>query len=77
MEEAEKLGSKALATGFRHSGNVDKITLSLFKNLKEDNSEAQYYVCNFCGFVAKNSPPDNCPICTAPKNRFKKIEAGH
>ena len=76
MAEAEQLGSKALTTGFRHSGNVDKILLSLFKNLKEENLETEYFVCDFCGFVIKDAPPDNCPICTAPKNRFKKVDAG-
>lgn len=73
MAEAEQYGSKALTTGFRHSSNVDKILLTLFKNLKEENLDTDYYVCDFCGFVIKDSPPDNCPICTAPKKRFKKV----
>lgn len=76
MNEAEKLDSKALTTGFSHSTNVDKILLTLFKNLNEEDPETQYYVCDFCGFVIKNAPPDNCPICTAPKRRFKKVGKG-
>lgn len=75
MAEAEEIGNKALSTGFRHSGNVDKIILTLYKNLNEQNTERDYYVCDFCGYVAKDTPPDNCPICTAPKRRFKKVEA--
>jgi len=75
MTEAEKLDSKALSTGFRHSGNVDKIILTLYKNLNEQNPEKEYYVCDFCGYVKTDEPPDNCPICTAPKRRFQKVSA--
>ena len=73
LAEAEQMGSKALTTGFRHSGNVDKILLSLFKNLKDEDIDTEYFVCDFCGFVIKNAPPEKCPICTAPKRRFKKV----
>lgn len=76
MSQADQIGSKALSTGFRHSGNVDKILLTLFNNLKEENPDTEYYVCDFCGFVIKDAPPENCPICTAPKKRFKKVGDG-
>ena len=40
---------------------------------QEEDVEQELHVCDFCGFVTKNAPPDNCPICTAPKQRFKKV----
>ena len=76
LSEAEKEGSKALTTGFRHSAEVNRLLLELHKKLDEQSAETDYYVCDFCGYVAADEPPDRCPICTAPKNRFKKVEAG-
>lgn len=76
MEEADRIGSKALSTGFRHSGEVDSLLLELHEKLHEQDPETDYYVCDFCGYVANDEPPDNCPICTAPKNRFQKVQAG-
>jgi rubrerythrin len=76
LAEAEQAGSKALATAFRHSADVDRLILELHGKVTEQGQEADYYVCDFCGHVATHEPPDNCPICTAPKNRFNKVEAG-
>ena len=76
MNEAEKEGSKALETGFRHSAEVDRLFLKLYEKLNEQPEETDYYVCDFCVYVATNEPPEHCPICTAPKNRFKKVDAG-
>ena len=76
MSEAEKEGRKALETGFRHSAEVGKLLLELHEKLDEQVAGTNYFVCDFCGYVATDEPPAHCPICTAPKNRFKKIEAG-
>jgi len=75
MAEAEDDGNKALATGFRHSAEVDRLLKELYDKLDEQAGEVDYYVCDFCGYVATDEPPDNCPVCTAPKNRFKKVGA--
>ena len=76
MSEAEKEGNKALETGFRHSAEVNRLLLELHNKLNEQATETDYYVCDFCGYVATNMPPEHCPICTAPKKRFKKVDAG-
>lgn len=76
MGEAEEEGSKALETGFRHSAEVNRLLLELHEKLRKQTAETDFYVCDFCGYVATGEPPDHCPICTAPKNRFKKINAG-
>ena len=75
MAEAEQEGFKALATGFRHSAEVDSLLLQLHESLNEQDAEKNYFVCDFCGYVAVDVPPDNCPICTAPQPRFQKVDA--
>ncbi|MDA3792833.1 MAG: desulfoferrodoxin family protein [Elusimicrobia bacterium] len=33
------------------------------------------YLCSICGYVElKDGAPDNCPVCGAPKNKFKETE---
>ena len=73
MEEADRIGSKALSTGFRHSGEVDRLLLELHGKLHEQDPETDYYVCDFCGYVSRNTAPERCPICTAFEKRFKLI----
>ncbi|MBW1735626.1 MAG: rubrerythrin family protein [Deltaproteobacteria bacterium] len=36
--------------------------------------ETDYYVCQVCGYVAEDNPPDNCPICGAVKGKFKPVK---
>jgi len=75
LTEAKKDEARALETGFRHSTAVQQRNLDLHSRLDRQNRDTEYYVCDFCGYVATEEPPDNCPVCTAPRNRFKKIEA--
>ncbi len=74
LAEAEQHHLKGLATGFRHSAEVDRLLGELYDKLDDPAGKTVYYVCDFCGYVAADEPPDNCPVCSAPRNRFKKIE---
>ena len=73
--EAEADDKKGLATGFRHSASVEQRNLELHNTLDERPQDSQYHVCDFCGYIAVDEPPENCPVCTAPKIRFKKVAA--
>lgn len=73
MAEAEAVDSKALASGFRQSAGIQRMNTNLYQQLSSHPGRHDYYVCDFCGFVAADSPPKNCPICTAPQKRFVGI----
>lgn len=73
--EAGQLGNKALSTGFSHGAEIDRLIIELHAKLNELPEDTEYYVCDFCGYIAVDEPPDNCPVCTAPRNRFKKSGA--
>jgi len=75
LQEAEQLGSRALTTGFSHGAEVDRLIIELHDTLGERPEDTDYYVCDFCGYIAVDEPPANCPVCTAPRNRFKKSGA--
>jgi len=31
------------------------------------------FICGACGYTMEDSAPDRCPICGAPKERFRKF----
>lgn len=33
-----------------------------------------YHVCQVCGYVTHKKVPNECPVCGAPKEKFKTIE---
>ncbi len=33
-----------------------------------------YHVCQVCGYVSDTKIPDNCPVCGAPKDKFKTVK---
>lgn len=74
LKEAEQAGNKALTTGFLHSSEVDRRTMELHERLGRETGDVDYFVCDFCGYIATGEPPGHCPVCTAGKNRFKVID---
>jgi len=43
------------------------------RDVKVDK-EAKYFVCQFCGYLSTGSPPEICPVCTAPRQAFDEID---
>ena len=65
---------------FDLANKVEKIHHGLFqKALKsvesgESTADKSYFVCQVCGNTVEGEAPERCPICGAPRSRFKKIE---
>ena len=34
-----------------------------------------YFICGICGYIAMDSAPEKCPVCTAPKEKFSNNDA--
>ena len=74
MDIAAATGERAMQSAFSQSAKVQRVHLSLSKKLESNPaSKTAYHVCSFCGFIMESHAPDNCPICTAPASRFKKV----
>jgi rubrerythrin len=74
--EAEEEGEKAVAIAFAHARDVEQTHASLYKKAITDmmaERESQYNVCMTCGYITDNTVPDNCPVCQAPKDKFKLV----
>lgn len=78
IDVAKQEGNKQATWSFDVANKVEQIHAKLFniaidalKNKKE-LEKLDYYVCGFCGNTVEGSPPDKCPICGAPKEKFFK-----
>ncbi|OGO01459.1 MAG: rubrerythrin [Chloroflexi bacterium RBG_13_52_12] len=80
IDQAKKEDNKAAAGSFDLANKVEQVHHRLFqaalKNLEAGKSmkEEPYYVCQVCGNTVEGEAPDRCPICGAPRSKFKKIE---
>ena len=80
IDQAKKENNKAATGSFDLANKVEQVHHKLFqaalKNLDTGKSmkDAPYYVCQVCGNTVEGEAPDRCPICGAPRSKFKKID---
>lgn len=77
IKEAEEEGNKGALRSFNFANEVEKIHHDLYKKALENigkNKETDYYVCDICGYTAEGEAPDECPVCKAKKQAFKKTD---
>jgi rubrerythrin len=77
IEDAKAEGHKAALSSFTYANEVEKIHANLYKRALDalgKNAEMDYYVCQVCGYTAEGEAPDECPVCKAKKQAFKKVE---
>lgn len=76
IKEAEEEGNKGALRSFNFANEVEKVHHDLYQKALDNlgsNNETDYYVCDICGYTAEGEAPDNCPVCKAKKNMFKKV----
>ncbi len=77
IEDAKTEGNNGALRSFNFANEVEKIHAALYKKALENlgkNPDVDYYVCQVCGNTVENEAPDECPICGAKKQAFKKID---
>jgi rubrerythrin len=73
---ATEEGNMSVATVLSYSRDVEKGHAKLYKKALAHTmaeEETEYYVCQVCGYVSDGVLPDVCPICGAPKEKFRKV----
>lgn len=66
----------AAERSFNQANEVEKVHENLFSKASKDMLDGQnfdYYICEVCGLTAEGDAPDKCPVCGAPKNKFKLV----
>jgi rubrerythrin len=76
IREANEEGNASVATVLSYSRDVEKGHAKLYKKAQAHmmaEEQTEYYVCQVCGHVSDGVLPDECPICGAPKEKFRKV----
>lgn len=77
IKTAEAEGNKSAVRSFTFANEVEKVHAALYqKALDNLNSltEADYYVCNVCGYTIESEAPETCPVCGAKAKAFSKVD---
>jgi len=78
ISKAEEEGNREAEWSFDVANKVEKVHEKLFATalgaLKSGKTpwSVDYYICSFCGNTVEGEPPERCPICGAPKEKFFK-----
>ncbi len=62
---------------FNMANEVEKVHAALYKKALENlgkNTTTDYYVCTVCGYTVEGVAPDDCPVCRAKKQAFRRVE---
>jgi rubrerythrin len=74
--EANKEDNAHVARIFSYSRDVERGHAKLYEKALEHmlaDVDTEYYVCSVCGYVSDGVLPDQCPICGAPAEKFRKV----
>jgi rubrerythrin len=77
IREAEEVGEQAAVLSFSYARDVEEGHARLYKKAMEhmlQDEVSDYYVCGVCGYTSDGLLPDECPVCGAGKEAFRKIE---
>lgn len=80
LKEAQDEGNKAAAMSFQNALAVEEIHHGLYSEALSaieagaDLPASKIYVCSVCGNTVFGEPPEKCPICGAPKNKFDEVQ---
>lgn len=76
---AKLQGEKGAEKSIHYAISAEKIHAEMYNDAKKqvvagkDVSADAVYICPVCGFTHIGTPPDNCPVCSVSKDKFKKF----
>lgn len=77
IKDAAEEGMTVIKKAFIESRDVESMHADLYKkalNSMVTDQKTEYYVCQVCGCVCEETPPDRCPVCGAVKEKFKRTD---
>jgi len=76
IKEANAEGNTVAARVFGYSRDVERGHAKLYEKALQHmlaDVDTEYFVCGVCGYVSDGSLPEECPICGAPKEKFRNM----
>lgn len=77
IRQAGEDGDKGAEIGFSYARDAEQVHAGLYKKAMAHmavDEEPTYNVCSVCGYVVDGAAPDECPVCSAPKEKFFEVE---
>jgi len=80
IEQARAEANKKAEITFDYANKVERVHHGLYQKALEALEARQepktepYFVCPVCGYTAAGEAPEKCPVCGAPRNKFKQVE---
>lgn len=77
IETADEEGNQPAVVAFSQARDAEEYHAKLYKNAIDhmlEERQTSYHVCTVCGYVADGEPPDNCPVCEAPREKFEQVD---
>ena len=80
IEQAKSENEKKAEISFTRANEVEKIHHALYQkafdalNTGQELKDEPYFICQVCGNTVAGEAPEKCPICGAPRSKFKRVE---
>jgi len=80
IEQAESENNKRAQRTFEYANEVEQIHHKYFEagieafDAGQKLKDEPYFVCQVCGNTVAGEAPERCPICGAPRSKFKRVE---
>jgi rubrerythrin len=80
IEQAEAEDNKQARVSFGYANEVEKIHHGLYHKALgaletgQQLKDEPYFVCQVCGNTVAGEAPERCPVCGAPRSKFKQVE---
>jgi len=76
IQTADAEGENAAQVSFMNANTVEEIHAKLYQKYLDNLASipvTEIFVCQVCGNTVEGNPPDICPVCGAPRAKFKLI----
>jgi len=76
IKDAADEGNRSVLKAFSQARDVESLHAELYKKALNDmvsDRETDYFVCQVCGYISEDQPPQKCPICGAVRDKFKRV----
>ena len=77
IADAKAEAEEGALRSFTYANEVEKVHAELYKKALAamgSYPDIDYYVCQVCGNTVEREAPDECPVCGAKKQAFKKVD---
>ena len=79
IKQVQSENNQSAEWSFDVANKVEKIHHGLFKKAIDSleglsPGDKPYFVCQVCGNTVEGEAPEKCPICGAPRSKFKRID---